>query len=1347
MIKVYIFLFSLLLIFSTSFGFDQKAASVKTTNLNDYFKGQLIKAKVHTENEQVLSSPPPSADSAYVSIAITSGSNPSCIGSYITFTATPVNGGTAPSYQWKLNGVNIGTNSAIFSSNVLSTGHVITCEMISNEPGIVNNPALSNSIMLVVSSPELPTITISTASTAICPGTTATFNALVTHGGSTPSFQWKKNGVNVGGNSPVYSSSSLLTGDSIWCVLTSSSTCVTTNIVNSNGITISVANSNFPTPTVTITASSAILCNIPSVTFTATPTNEGYNPAYQWKVNGVNAGTNSNLFTSTSLLPNDVVSCVMTAVGSCATVSSLSNTTAYNSSFSQIAFFPTSFGNGRQQYLIRASELTAIGISAGYLESIGVNLASTAGSPSTLNGFTIKLASTVSTSLSSGFQNPAFTTCFGPINFSPVTGTDNILPFSTPFYWNGTSNVIVDLCFSNQSTGSINFISKIYNTSFISCIYYQANGVGGAGACTASIGGTGAARPNMIIAGSTLSNFTSNSITMTGGGNLVPSVTITPSAPSICPGNLLTFTASITHGGSNPVYQWKRNGVNVGTNSNTYSNSLLSNGDTVSCAIVSNLICATPVTANSNEVVVVVIPTLYPTVSIQAVANNICVGQSMTFNATPVNAGSSPSFQWKLNNANVGSNSSTFTLTTPVMGDVVKCVITSSHPCPSGLVVNSNQVTCVVNPYVTPTITISPSVNNVCPGTTINITSTVVNGGTYSNQWKINGNVIVGSFSNYISSSFANGDVITNTITSLYPCCLPSNQATSNAVTLNILNSLPPVVTISPSSNPVCTGAGATFVATAINPGINANYQWKLNGNNVGTNSLLYMSTPLTNNDQVTCEYTSTVACPIIKNIGLGTTNSITNFGAFFPTAYGNGRQQYLIRASELLANGMVPGNIHSIGVQVSASPVGNPNTLNDYTIKLAHTSATALNTTFQTPTWLTVYGPTNYTPVLNTKNTMTFTTPFSWDGVSNVLVDICFANNSTGSVAYRNTVSSYTYANTTVYQVNGTTSGICSQATGNASTTRPNFTFTSIPIHTVNSNTLLISVSNPVLPSVDIDVVQGGNPTCDGAHVGFHATPTYGGASPSFQWKVNGIPSGTNSAYFYSTTLQQGDVISCSMTSNYFCVSSSTVESDSIIMSMSPCSCLLDVKVLLQGYYSGNGNLYPVLYNQGVETNPGSLNTDTVRLELHDAIPPYTLKETFEGLLHTDGFIHCIFPGSVIGNSYYLVARHRNSVATWSSTPITFNMLTTYDFSTASAKAFGSNMSEVDTGIWAVYYGDINQDGSVDAFDYLLLDPDVIAGLSGYLVTDLNGDGIVDAFDYILLDINLTLGITTLSP
>jgi beta-glucanase (GH16 family) len=60
------------------------------------------------------------------------GTSPFCAGQAVTFQANAVNGGTNPSYQWKVNGVNVGTNASAYTTSSLQQGQIITCSMTSN---------------------------------------------------------------------------------------------------------------------------------------------------------------------------------------------------------------------------------------------------------------------------------------------------------------------------------------------------------------------------------------------------------------------------------------------------------------------------------------------------------------------------------------------------------------------------------------------------------------------------------------------------------------------------------------------------------------------------------------------------------------------------------------------------------------------------------------------------------------------------------------------------------------------------------------------------------------------------------------------------------------------------------------------------------------------------------------------------------------------------------------------------------------------------------------------------------------------------------------------------------------
>ncbi len=156
-----------------------------------------------------------------------------------------------------------------------------------------------------------PQIQISSATNAICSGTPVTFNATVKDAGSNPFYQWTVNGANAGTNNPIFTSSVLKNNDAVICMITSVSniSCVPDKTVSSNTVLVKV--NPLINPSVIITSSADKICSGTPVTFNATAKDAGSNPFYQWMVNGVNTGTNTNSYTSSSFIDNDNVTCLL----------------------------------------------------------------------------------------------------------------------------------------------------------------------------------------------------------------------------------------------------------------------------------------------------------------------------------------------------------------------------------------------------------------------------------------------------------------------------------------------------------------------------------------------------------------------------------------------------------------------------------------------------------------------------------------------------------------------------------------------------------------------------------------------------------------------------------------------------------------------------------------------------------------------------------------------------------------------------------------------------------------------------------------------------------------------------
>ena len=125
-----------------------------------------------------------------VSVSVSPSLNPVCNGTRITFTATPVNGGTSPSYQWKVNSMNVGTNSPVFEYTPLNHD-VVTCILTSNLPCITGNPATSVPVTITVY-PPLVAGSISADQTIGYNKTPAILTGIAPTGGNSPyTFQWQ----------------------------------------------------------------------------------------------------------------------------------------------------------------------------------------------------------------------------------------------------------------------------------------------------------------------------------------------------------------------------------------------------------------------------------------------------------------------------------------------------------------------------------------------------------------------------------------------------------------------------------------------------------------------------------------------------------------------------------------------------------------------------------------------------------------------------------------------------------------------------------------------------------------------------------------------------------------------------------------------------------------------------------------------------------------------------------------------------------------------------------------------------------------------------------------------------
>lgn len=182
------------------------------------------------------------------------------------------------------------------------------------------------------------------------------------------------------------------------------------------------------------------------------------------------------------------------------------------------------------------------------------------------------------------------------------------------------------------------------------------------------------------------------------------------------------------------------------------------------------------------------------------------------------------------------------------------------------------------------------------------------------------------------------------------------------------------------------------------------------------------------------------------------------------------------------------------------------------------------------------------------------------------------------------------------------------------------------------------------------------------------------------------------------------------------------------------PSARTLSLGVFLESLYNGTG--MNKSQNETGDQYAGTV-ADEVSVELHHATSPYALAASFTQVpLNTGGSLNVTVPVAFNG-SYYIVVKHRNSVETWSAQPVSFNnSVVTYDFRNAASSAYGGNLKQTGN-VFAIFSGDVNQDGSVDTADMTPVDNDAGNYASGYLPTDANGDGTVDTSDMTIVDNN----------
>jgi RHS repeat-associated protein len=413
------------------------------------------------------------------------------------------------------------------------------------------------------------------------------------------------------------------------------------------------------TPSVSITTSANNICPAASVTFTASPTNGGASPVYNWYVDGnAVSGAFSSTWTTNSLTNGQQVLCRLGSSAACVTTNNVASNAITMSVFSlppmSVTVAPSNTGcTGAQVSYIATAVDTPASVSYQWFRNGSAVIGLAQGQPSSvliLNSSSVNNNDIISCTVTA--QSP----CFLQAASNNLTVALNPpVPFVVSVNIAGNTTVCQGATMNFSASG--NFPLTGYQ--------WWMNGapVSGATGSTFTTTASSATQlqsvqvqattaPNTCVIG-TSTTGTATAIPFVVNPLVAPSVAISSSSTdTLCLGTPVAFSATATNAGSGPTYQWQIDGSNItGATGTTYSSSSLSMGQAVGVVVTSNALCASPTTATSNAITVLFHPSVGTLSAISGPAS-VLLGGTDSYSASAANA---TGYVWSIMPATAGT--------------------------------------------------------------------------------------------------------------------------------------------------------------------------------------------------------------------------------------------------------------------------------------------------------------------------------------------------------------------------------------------------------------------------------------------------------------------------------------------------------------------------------------------------------------------------------------------------------------------------------------------------------------------------------------------------------------------
>lgn len=237
---------------------------------------------------------------------------------------------------------------------------------------------------------------------------------------------------------------------------------------------------------------------------------------------------------------------------------------ALTSSTQGNSLFNGTYGGQKSQYIIRASELQALGFSAGIFSSLGVNVSSTTSGSYT--GFSISMAHTGLNEFPTAMDMQGGLTEVYSVPSQTISTGLNTFNFNvTNFSWNGTSNIIISTCWSNNASSATSQTMRYDNTTYRSAQSYRVDNQLSGAVCglvgTSGLGGTQnltngtSVRPKFYLNGQNICIGTRTAVTATV--STPPSIVASATNTTVCAGDASDLSVSSSNGSY--TYSWTSN--------------------------------------------------------------------------------------------------------------------------------------------------------------------------------------------------------------------------------------------------------------------------------------------------------------------------------------------------------------------------------------------------------------------------------------------------------------------------------------------------------------------------------------------------------------------------------------------------------------------------------------------------------------------------------------------------------------------------------------------------------------------------------------------------------------------